>query len=70
MATRLSPSDLEMTKLGFADGENFEILAIDNLTNIDWRKPIVDYLENPIKSAKQKTRYHSLSYALMRNKLF
>lgn len=35
MTTKLSPSDLEMKKLGYADGENFEILAIDNLTNID-----------------------------------
>lgn len=46
MTTRLSPSDLEMTKLGFADRENFKILAIDNLTDRDWRKLIVDYLEN------------------------
>ena len=61
MTTKLSPSGLEMTKLGYADGENFEILAIDNLTHIDWRKPIVHYLENPTTFVEQKVRYHALS---------
>lgn len=70
MATKLSPSDLEMTKLGYADGENFEILAINNLTNTDWRKPIVDYLENPTSSTERKVGYHALSYTLMGNELF
>lgn len=32
---RLSPTDLETTKLDYANEENFEILVIDNLTNID-----------------------------------
>lgn len=45
-------------------------MAIDNLTDTDWRKPIVDYLENPIISAERKIRYHALSYTLMENKLF
>ena len=70
MSTRLSPSDLETTKLGYADEENFEILAIDNLTDEDWRKPIVNYLENPITYADRKVRYRALSYTLMGNKLF
>lgn len=52
MPTKLSPSYLETTKLGFADGENFEILAVVNLTDTDWRKSIVDYLENPTTSTE------------------
>jgi hypothetical protein len=47
-STRLAPSDLEKTKLGYTDKESFEILAIDRLTVGDWRKPIVEYLHNPI----------------------
>ena len=35
MATRLSLSNLEMTKLGYADEENFKIFVIDNLTDTD-----------------------------------
>lgn len=70
MATKLSPSNLEMTKLEFVDEENFEILAINNLIDTDWRKPIMDYLENPTTSSEGKIRYHALSYTLMGNKLF
>jgi hypothetical protein len=44
METRLTPLDLEKTKMGYTDEWNFEILAIDNLTDEDWRKPIVAYL--------------------------
>lgn len=36
-----------MTNLGYTDLENFDIFSIDDLTDIDWRKPIVEYLENP-----------------------
>lgn len=70
METRLSPSYLEMTKLGYADKENFEILAIDNLTQTYWRKSIVDYLKNLIAYAERKIRYRSLSYTLVGNELF
>lgn len=64
MATRLYPTDLEETKLGYADDENFKILAIDNLTGENLRKTIVGYLENPTTSAEPKFRYRSLSYTL------
>lgn len=30
MSTKFSPTDLEATKLGYADTENFEILVIDS----------------------------------------
>lgn len=66
----MSPTDLEATKLAYADKENFEILPIDSLTGEDWRKPIVKYLENPTTSAKRKVRYRSLSYTVMGNELF
>lgn len=66
--TRLSLSDLEETKLGYDDEENFEILAMDCL--MDWRKPIIEYLENPTSSTKRKVRYRALSYVLMGNELF
>ncbi|XP_050890317.1 uncharacterized protein LOC127095710 [Lathyrus oleraceus] len=55
--TRLIPSDLEKTKLGCADEGNFEILAIDSLTDGDWIKPIVVYLQNPTASTDRKTRF-------------
>jgi len=32
----------------------FEIFAIDNLPDNDWRKPIVDYLENPLGKLVEK----------------
>ena len=50
--TKLSPTDLKTKKLGYTDHENFEISFIDNLTEQDWRKPIVDYLKNPVASTE------------------
>src|SRR3954471_14360529 len=47
MATKLSPSDLENSQLGFASKEEFEVLNIDSLADTDWRSPIVNYLKNP-----------------------
>ena len=44
VSIRLAPSNLENSKLGYTFKENFKILAIDNLTDGDWRKPIVEYL--------------------------
>lgn len=70
VATRLTPSDLEKTKLGYVDEGNFKILVVDNPTDGDWRKPIVVYLQNPTTSADQKTRYRSLSYVLLGLELF
>lgn len=56
--------------LGYADKEIFEVLAIDSLTDEDWIKPIVEYLENPTRFVERKVRYHPLSYTLMGNELF
>ncbi|XP_050876195.1 uncharacterized protein LOC127079883 [Lathyrus oleraceus] len=54
--TILAPSDLEKTNLGYANKENFKILAIDNLADEDWRKPIVEYLQDPRASADRKNQ--------------
>ncbi|XP_050890097.1 uncharacterized protein LOC127095453 [Lathyrus oleraceus] len=70
VATRLMPLDLEKTKLGYTGEGNFEILAIDNLTDEDWRKPIVVYLQNLTVSTDRKTRYGVLSYVLLGTELF
>ncbi|XP_050877321.1 uncharacterized protein LOC127081078 [Lathyrus oleraceus] len=68
--TILIPLDLEKTKLGYADEGNLEVLAIDNLTDEDWRKPIVEYLQNATVSTDRKTRYRALSYVLLGSELF
>jgi len=47
-----------------------EILVINNLTDIDWRKPIVNYLENPNGTACRKIMYRVLSYVIVGNELF
>lgn len=60
MSTILAPSDLEKKNLRYDDKENFEILAIENRADGDWRKPIMEYLQNPTASADQKTRYRAL----------
>ncbi|XP_050891471.1 uncharacterized protein LOC127096990 [Lathyrus oleraceus] len=52
VSTRLSISNLGETKLGYVDEENFEILAMYCLADEDWRKPIVEYLENSASSTK------------------
>ncbi|XP_058784623.1 uncharacterized protein LOC131659451 [Vicia villosa] len=69
-ATRLSPSDLERNCLGYDNEEEFEVLAIDALTNTDWRVPIIEYLKNPSLNMDRKTKYRALSYVFMGNKLF
>lgn len=35
----------------------------------DWRKPIVEYLGNPIGVTDQKIKYRALSYVVMGNEL-
>ncbi|XP_050877174.1 uncharacterized protein LOC127080931 [Lathyrus oleraceus] len=70
VATRLTPFDLEKTRLGCVDEGNFEILAIDSLADEDWGKPIVVYLQNPTASTDRRTRYRALSYVLLGSELF
>ncbi|XP_058774553.1 uncharacterized protein LOC131648840 [Vicia villosa] len=69
MTTKLSPSDLERNRLGYANEEEFEVLAIDTLTSTDWRTPIIEYLKDPSVNTDRKTKYRALSYMLMGFKL-
>ena len=69
-STRLYPSDLVMMKLGSTELENFEVFSIEDLTDIYWRRPIVEYLENPTRWTDQKVNYRSLSYVIIGNELF
>ncbi|KAK2370658.1 hypothetical protein QL285_083688 [Trifolium repens] len=68
---------LSMPKLVGADNdevkipqENFEIFAIDNLSDNDWRKPIVEYLRNPTENVDRKIKCRALSYIIFENDLF
>ncbi|XP_058752767.1 uncharacterized protein LOC131625945 [Vicia villosa] len=70
MATKLSPSDLERNRLGYTSEKEFKLLAIDTLTNTDWRTPIIEYLKDPSLNTDRKTKYRALSYVLMGNELF
>ncbi|XP_050920040.1 uncharacterized protein LOC127137641 [Lathyrus oleraceus] len=70
MAARLSPTDLESTRLGYANKEEFEVLAIDTLMDTNWRNPIINYLKDPSIDTERKTKYRVLSYVLMGNELF
>ncbi|XP_058760182.1 uncharacterized protein LOC131633486 [Vicia villosa] len=70
MATKLSLSDLERNRLGYANEEEFEVLAIDALTSTDWRTPIIEYLKDPSLNTYRKIKYRALSYVLMGNELF
>jgi len=47
-----------------------EILVIKNLTDDDWRKPIVTYLENPDGKTCRKVKYRAFSYVLISGDLF
>ncbi|KAK2362505.1 hypothetical protein QL285_087565 [Trifolium repens] len=47
-----------------------EIFVIDNLSDTDWRKPIVKYLEDPTGITDRKTKYKALSYTIIGNELF
>ncbi|XP_057432109.1 uncharacterized protein LOC130724857 [Lotus japonicus] len=54
---KLNPSDLD-------------ILTIDNMVPNDWRKPIVEYLQNPVGTTDRKVKYRALSYVIIGNELF
>jgi len=47
-----------------------EILVNNNLTDNDWRKPIVNYLENLDGTTCRKIKYRALSYVIIGNELF
>jgi len=67
-------TELSMPKLVGAEGELDsseshsypdysypEIFSIENSSNNDWRKPMVEYLQNPTSTVSRKTKYKALS---------
>lgn len=44
--------------------------SIDNLSNNDWRRSVIEFLKNPMGTTNQKIKYEALSYVIVRNKLF
>ncbi|XP_058726010.1 uncharacterized protein LOC131597323 [Vicia villosa] len=70
VATMLSPVDLEGNHLGYANEEEFEVLAIDTLADTDWWNPIIEYLKDPSLNTDRKTKYRALSYVWIGNELF
>ncbi|XP_050896875.1 uncharacterized protein LOC127103676 [Lathyrus oleraceus] len=70
MASRLSPTNLKSTQLGYANKEEFEVLAIDTLIDTDRRNLIINYLKDPSTDTERKTKYRALSYVLIGNELF
>ncbi|XP_050896078.1 uncharacterized protein LOC127102788 [Lathyrus oleraceus] len=70
MAAILSPTDLESTRLGYANKEEFEVLAIDTLIDTYWRNPIINYLKDPSTDTERQTKYMALCYVLIGNELF
>ena len=77
VSTNMSPIELSMPKLGGAEVSNVcgkcenyvEIFATHNLSNNDWQKPTVEYLENPTGITNRKTQYRALSYVIIGNEL-
>ena len=47
-----------------------EIFVINNLIDDDWRKPIVNYLENPDGTLCRKIKYRAFSYVIVGIELF
>jgi hypothetical protein len=56
--------------------ENQEVFASDvcasssDLAEDDWRKEIVDYLENPSRKVSRKLRYKAIKFVLLDGHLF
>ena len=50
--------------------EEREVMFIDQLELLDWRKPIVDYLRNLDNLANKKIRNRATSYMIIRDALF
>lgn len=46
-----------------------EVFSIENLSQLDWRKPIIEYLENPIGNTNRKIKNMALSYIRLGNEL-
>jgi hypothetical protein len=43
---------------------------VSDLAEDDWRKEIVDYLENPSRKVSRKLRYKAIKFVLLDGRLF
>lgn len=46
-----------------------KVFAVGSSSPSDWRKPILEYLENPVGDIDRKIKYKALSYVLLGNEL-
>ncbi|XP_045791842.1 uncharacterized protein LOC123886583 [Trifolium pratense] len=69
VGAEMSPNDINSTDKEM-NYDEFQIFVIDNLVDGDWRKPIVEYLENPIGSAPRKIKYRASNYVIIGIELF
>ncbi|XP_027359296.1 uncharacterized protein LOC113867964 [Abrus precatorius] len=49
---------------------NLEILNINDLTDQDWRKPLVNYLKDPNIPTDRKTKFQAVNYIIVVNELY
>ncbi|XP_027368832.1 uncharacterized protein LOC113874822 [Abrus precatorius] len=49
---------------------NLEILNINDLTDQDWRKPLVNYLKDPNIPTDRKTKFRAVKYIIVVNELY
>lgn len=47
--------------------QDMKFFSIENLSQLDWRRPIVEYLENPVENINRKIKYMALSYIRLGN---
>lgn len=47
-----------------------KVMVINNLSDSDWRKPIVGYLQDPSIPVDRKIRYRALNYVIINDELF
>lgn len=53
----------------FEEAWEHGVFSVNSSSPTDWRKPIIEYLENPVGSTDRKTKYRALSYVWLGNKL-
>ncbi|XP_050895140.1 uncharacterized protein LOC127101734 [Lathyrus oleraceus] len=53
----------------FDNSWGHEVFTVNSSSPLDWRKPSLEYLENPVGSTNRKIKYRALSYVLLGNEL-
>ncbi|KAM2916750.1 hypothetical protein FF1_045627 [Malus domestica] len=49
--------------------DSIEVCAVEAIPD-DWRKPIMQYLDNPNGKHSRKTRVHATNYVMYQNELY